>query len=1676
MRNFRTLLFVSAMVSLAALLSGCGPGLLALAGGTGGGILGFGGKKDEGGGGGGGSSNTPPVVVINSLTREDAPATLTYTLIDNESNLCSVSVTYSLDGSNFFPCTQGIGGDPTTFLNSGSGATHTFEWDYELDLLTQGLVSNIWIAVQANDGSTDGPVASLSGLAVGNDAPVVLTSASPQSPSVLVNGNLVLVNFVLTDTSADIAGMVVVFTLDQGQTFTELTVGDYVGTPPHTLLTTTSGASGQFIWNSSIALPDFVSDNVLLLLVPVDKPTGWADYTVGDPVPVGPFSLNNINNGPPEIGLVSDVLGTSQVGTVNIQFTLTDTGSDSAVVALEYSDNGGPFVPARLVGQATPQDAGPFVCSDSPRLYSLTWDALADLGASGTTSVELRLTPAQFGAAAIVGTPALTGAFDITPNEAPSVTDFQVYQNSGNITARVRLADSSAENVSLDITARWNGGLNSYVLGATDFVSGDISDCVSSASGEDNLLIWNTTASGSPFATLNAADVYWEITPTDKPVSSPGAALAGALYATAAFPVINDLSGTTPIGINLSEDSGAVTVALAQQRNFTALIQPSSALDHTVMWDVVEGATYGAVTSTPPFVTQGPQTAVYDAPAVLPMPNSGYATVRCTSTVAPTVIATYRLYFGDAPTGVNITPPTPDVVLGTQQQFNAAVVPASAPQLVVWQVLGGAGNGSIDASGLYTAPGIMPAGSRFITVRATSVISSVFDEAVINLQPLPSSCLVTALAGGSTGPSQVTLGNTLQLVATIDPPDAPQQVYWTIDWNGVGQGSGNPSVGTVSATGLYSAPNLLPSPSQVFVRARSQVATSVTDDYQVDLIAPPPTSFQVTPSSANVTAGGAGVDFNIINVTPSNANQAMNWTMNPVFGTLDNQTGLYTPPPNSSTTTVVTITATSTVAALVFATAQVTVQPNAQVAPQTLTINQSNGRTFVIGRALQYAATVLPGGAPQTVTWTVVSGLGSINASGVYTPPSSLIQLDSSATIRCTSTVDSAVWDEVDVEIDGAGNTSALSISNNAMGRSEPVAFYDSSFNRVFHCGGYSEADISKHDDVVFVHDLSSNAWRFVGRINPTQTANTIAWAYDTNNKYIYAFVGNGAGAIGIYRLNVSLATPTWSAVTASGTDVPVLGATFRYQCMYDAPDEEVYLCISSLNTVYRLDVSSPASLQWKTKRTGVTGGSSSPQTEKCAYFYDEARSRHTVIGTSVSTGTTTKIWYLNTSGSPWIWTEVSTVGSGPSAGFDDGSATYESGSGDAYVFGGKPGLGIYANALYRLSTTAIPFSWVPISLPVGMRAPQQRGRAGMVIIGSEIYLFGGKNLTGIFGDLWKYEVGTGWMQPAPDDMPPQGRKNAAATWVDTLGAGWVFGGICDYGVSDEMWRLEYNSGKAAWDWFLEEPATFSTAQTGQLQGASLNYDPVNDRFLLYAGSRSASGTAILSDKLFAYNHSTRAWSQPATAGGPPPARFGHSNCYDSTNKRMLYFGGQDTGTPPQRSDVWMFDVQTNAWSQPTISGTIEGRVGAFSGWNSNNNRMYVLGGFTQTSGAVLQLYELNFTSLTQATWTALATHQFTAPKSIYSGAGAFDLSGERFLCAPPGQYDNQALVFCHPVQGANPPPTWQAQNIGGLTHGFGAVGMYDDVNGRFIAFGGENDLGGGKVRKLNQIRVVRLK
>jgi hypothetical protein len=96
----------------------------------------------------------------------------------------------------------------------------------------------------------------------------------------------------------------------------------------------------------------------------------------------------------------------------------------------------------------------------------------------------------------------------------------------------------------------------------------------------------------------------------------------------------------------------------------------------------------------------------------------------------------------------------------TQQQF-AATVNASTNQSVTWTVSGGSINGSIDATGLYTAPATVP-NPATVTIMATSSAVAAPGSTYVTVAPATglgaSQIIVTATAvGGGPHSALVTL-------------------------------------------------------------------------------------------------------------------------------------------------------------------------------------------------------------------------------------------------------------------------------------------------------------------------------------------------------------------------------------------------------------------------------------------------------------------------------------------------------------------------------------------------------------------------------------------------------------------------------------------------------------------------------------------------------------------------------------------------------------------------------------------------------------------------------------------------------------------------------------------------------------------------------------------------------
>jgi len=367
-------------------------------------------------------------------------------------------------------------------------------------------------------------------------------------------------------------------------------------------------------------------------------------------------------------------------------------------------------------------------------------------------------------------------------------------------------------------------------------------------------------------------------------------------------------------------------------------------------------------------------TGVYTAPSLLTLPQS--VMVVATSHADPTKSATAIVNLQPDVT-ISLSPGAVSLQQGQSQAFSASVT-GTTNTGVVWTL-----NplvGSISASGVYTAPSVVTTGQS-VTVWAISQADTTKSaSATINLLP---SVNVTV------SPSSATLqpGQTQAFFASVTGT-TNTGVTWSL----------NPVVGTISTSGLYTAPASISSSQSVTVTARSQADTTKMASAVINLQPPAqPVSVSVTPNSATLAQGQSRTFTASVSGT---TNTAVTWSLNPAVGSIT-LGGVYTAPATVTASQTVTVTARSQADTTKSASAVVTLQPPPEpvtisVTPGTVSLQQGQSQAFV--------ATV--GGTNNTgVNWSVSPAVGSITTGGVYTAPATVTTAQS-VTVVATSQAD----------------------------------------------------------------------------------------------------------------------------------------------------------------------------------------------------------------------------------------------------------------------------------------------------------------------------------------------------------------------------------------------------------------------------------------------------------------------------------------------------------------------------------------------------------------------------------------------------------------------------------------------------------------------------------------------
>jgi hypothetical protein len=407
----------------------------------------------------------------------------------------------------------------------------------------------------------------------------------------------------------------------------------------------------------------------------------------------------------------------------------------------------------------------------------------------------------------------------------PSVTITGVSLADATATgsAAVSLKDDIAVSISpLTATVPTNGGqvFTEGVSGSGNPVTG-VAWSVNGIAG-GNATVGTIVASGAGTALYTAPAVP----PSQEPVTVTATSVADNSK-------IASASVTVTCATTNSILPAAASVALGNSQLFTASF--CVAAGTPITWDVDEitggNPTVGTIIST------GASAALYTAPADLPPTNpvTIHATVGAAS-ASSSVMVTSNVSVMVSPPSATLAPMERSSFAATVANTSDATVTWSANGIpngnsVVGQVCQSGSNpcvpplspvaGSVD----YIAPSSPPAANP-VTLLATS-----------NADPSKSGAAIIAIAG-STGPVAVTIspgyaflppsGGTLstqQFFATVTG-NTNTSVTWSVQSAVTPQGCAGSACGSVSATGLYSAPTATPSPNAVSVIATSEADSS----------------------------------------------------------------------------------------------------------------------------------------------------------------------------------------------------------------------------------------------------------------------------------------------------------------------------------------------------------------------------------------------------------------------------------------------------------------------------------------------------------------------------------------------------------------------------------------------------------------------------------------------------------------------------------------------------------------------------------------------------------------------------------------------------------------------------------------------------------------------------------
>jgi N-acetylneuraminic acid mutarotase len=211
--------------------------------------------------------------------------------------------------------------------------------------------------------------------------------------------------------------------------------------------------------------------------------------------------------------------------------------------------------------------------------------------------------------------------------------------------------------------------------------------------------------------------------------------------------------------------------------------------------------------------------------------------------------------------------------------------------------------------------------------------------------------------------------------------------------------------------------------------------------------------------------------------------------------------------------------------------------------------------------------------------------------------------------------------------------------------------------------------------------------------------------------------------------------------------------------------------------------------------------------------------------------------------------------------------------------------------------------------------------------------MFGGllREIEESLGDTWSYDYNTNsWAEMNPV-ISPSPRWGASLVYDSESDIVILFGGKSNgEDVSPETWSYDYNTNT----WINMDPSI----QPSSRNEFDMVYDSKSDRCILFGGT-SADGSH--SDETWSYDYNTNTWTNLHPLNSPPKKKA-HGMAYDVESDRIILFGGHHGG---YESETWIYDYNTSSWTYQHTSLNPSKRAVFAIVYDIQSDRIVLMGG-----------------------------------------------------------------------------------------------------------------------------------